>query len=225
MYKALFFDIDDTLLNYERCSREALRKTLHCFNILDNDKANEFFRLIDIQLWTKQKQGELSVNDVLEMRFSQLFERLGIREYNPKFQFAYQEKLAKEFITEPNAVETIQYFSIRYKIFAASNGILKMQQKRMESAGLLQYFSDLFVSDDIGYEKPCVYFFNECLKRSQLKNSEVLFIGDSIEADIVGAYNSGIASCWYNPKRKDNYSRAKISYTISDLSELRTILQ
>jgi len=224
MYKALFFDVDDTLLNFEQCSKEALRKTFHCFNITYDDRTYELFRNIDNQLWIKQKQGTLTVQDVLKIRFQHLFEHLNLRDYNATFQNVFQEKLSEEFTTEPHAVESVQRLSSKYKLFVTSNGILQMQLKRLELAGILCYFSGVFVSDDIGYEKPNVKFFDECIKRGQLNRSEILLIGDSIEADIIGANNSNIDSCWYNPKHKSRTFDVKIDYIISDLLELKNIL-
>jgi len=224
MYKALFFDVDDTLLNFERCSQEALRKTFHYFHITYGDNIYELFRDIDNQLWVKQRQGALSVQDVLNLRFRQLFEQLHLRDCTPAFQDMFQEKLSEEVFPEPCAEESLLHLSSRYKLFAASNGLLKTQLKRLKLAGLLRYFWDVFVSDDIGYEKPNAAFFDECMRRSQLRHSEVLFIGDSMEADIIGANKSHIDSCWYNPKNRDKPFGVKIKYSISDLSQLENIL-
>ncbi|WP_019849998.1 YjjG family noncanonical pyrimidine nucleotidase [Desulfitobacterium sp. PCE1] len=224
MYKALFLDVDDTLLNFEQCSREALRKTFYHFSITYDDKTYDLFRSIDDQLWLLQKQGTLSVQDVLKLRFQQLFEQLDLRHGPTAFQNVFPEKLSEEYFMEPYAAESVQCLSAHYKLFVTSNGILKMQLKRLKLAGLLSYFSNVFVSDDIGHEKPSAKFFDECFKRSQLKPSEVLLIGDSIKADMLGAKNSTIDSCWYNPKHRSKDCDVEIDYIISDLSQLKNIL-
>ena len=76
--------------------------------------------------------------------------------------------------------------------------MLDMQRSRLQVAGILHYFSDLFVSDDIGAEKPSEAFFEEAMRRSGVAPNEVLFIGDSLQADMMGALRSGIDRCWYN---------------------------
>ena len=90
--------------------------------------------------------------------------------------------------------------------------------------GLFNYFTDLFISDVIGYEKPDSEFFSACLSQDKLATDEILFIGDSLTADIMGATNYGIDACWYNSNRLSNDIDCDIRYTIESLSQLREIL-
>lgn len=224
MYKALFFDVDDTLLNFKLCSRAALSNSFESFHIQYDHSFFDLFYKIDHELWSRQKQGLLSVQDVIDCRFKELFSLLKIGVDSNEFQNVFHENLSGEYILESGAWEIIRYLSSKYKLYVASNGFLAMQQSRLRSAGLLPYFSGLFVSDDIGYEKPNKRFFDECLNRSKLESKEILFVGDSLEADILGAYNSGIDTCWYNPDNKTNDRDLKIDYIIDDLSQLKDIL-
>jgi len=224
MYKALFFDVDDTLLNFKQCSEAALSKAFDSMNLSYNHSVSELFYQIDDELWSKQKQGLLSVQEVIDCRFSILLTQMKINADTNKLKLIFQENLSKESIPEPGACDIIRDLSSNFKLYVASNGFLKMQQSRLRLVNLLPYFSDIFVSDDIGYEKPDSYFFDECLKRSGLKNDEILFIGDSIDADISGAYHSGIATCWYNPNNKINHSNFKIDYTIRHLCQLKDLV-
>lgn len=224
MYTSLFFDVDDTLLNFELCSHIALCKTFDFFNIEFNEKVYTLFRDIDHQLWSMQKQGLLAVEEVLNFRFERLFDCLNLEIDTIKFQSSFQEYLAKEFVLEPNAMQVIQALSTKYKLYVTSNGILKMQLERLKLAGLLPYFSDIFVSDEIGYDKPNIKFFEECLKRSQLHFKDILLIGDSLEADMIGANKSNIATCWYNPNNRIKNIDIKTDYIISNLLQLRKIL-
>lgn len=224
MYTALFFDVDDTLLNFELCSQSALCKTFDVFNIDYNEKVYQLFRDIDHRLWTKQKQGVLTVEEVLNFRFKQLFDCLNLEIDTIKFQSSFQEYLSKEFVLETNAIEVIQYLSSKYKLYVTSNGILNMQLERLKLAGLLPYFSEVFVSNEIGYDKPNVKFFHECLKRSQLHCEEILLVGDSLEADMIGANSSNISTCWYNPSNRIKNVDVKTDYIISNLLQLKNIL-
>ena len=224
MYKALFFDVDDTLLNFKLCSRAALSNSFESLNIQYDHSFFDLFYKIDHELWSRQKQGLLSVQDVINSRFKEMFSLLKISVDSNKFKNVFHEKLSAEFILESDALEIIRYFSSKYKLYVASNGFLAMQQSRLRSAGLLSYFTELFVSDDIGYEKPDSRFFDECLNRSKLKNNDILFIGDSLDADMLGAYNSSIDTCWYNPGNKINDRDFKIDYIINDLLQLKEIM-
>ena len=126
---------------------------------------------------------------------------------------------------EPSIEEVLERLSADYRIYAASNGVLVMQENRLQLAGLRKYFTDLFVSDDIGYAKPDINYFKECLNRAGLAISEVLMVGDSLASDIAGANIAGIESCWYNPYSLENKSEVEADMEISHLNDLAGILK
>ncbi|QQK08319.1 YjjG family noncanonical pyrimidine nucleotidase [Miniphocaeibacter halophilus] len=224
MYKALFFDIDDTIFDFEKCSLAAFEESFKICDLHYSKSIYELYREISKDLWKKQKSGEISVQDVLNTRFKILFEKLNLNSSYYKFQKVFEKNLGKQFITEPNVYEVISSLYKKYKIYAASNGILEMQINRLKHANLLDYFTDLFVSDDIGYDKPSDNFFKECLKRSNLEAREILFIGDSLQADIIGAKNNNIDTCWYNINGYEKPKDLEVNYIITNLIVLKSIL-
>ena len=102
--------------------------------------------------------------------------------------------------------EVLKEISTDYKIYAASNGVLTMQENRLQLSELKKYFTDLYVSDDIGYAKPNINFFTESMDRAKLRPSEILMVGDSLVSDIAGAREADIDSVWYNPYGLENLS-------------------
>ena len=99
-----------------------------------------------------------------------------------------------------------------------------MQLSRLKSAGLFSYFSDVFVSDETGFEKPDSRFFSKCLHRIHFYPEEVLMVGDSLQADIAGGAKSGLKTCWLNRTKKPNPSDTLPDYEIQGLPELLTLL-
>ncbi|MCH7378510.1 MULTISPECIES: YjjG family noncanonical pyrimidine nucleotidase [Acinetobacter] len=224
MYKAIFFDIDDTLLNFSVANRAAFIQSFAEFNLDHDDATYSTYKAINHHLWEKQKLGQITVQDVINNRFKQLFRALNLELNHDHFRDTFQGNLAKQHTLEAGAVEAIDYLSQKYKLFAASNSILIQQKARLDLAGLLPHFSDLYISDDIGYEKPDQRFFETCLHRSQIAKEEVLFIGDSLEADMKGAASCQISTCWYNPNNLPNQLQLNITHTIQHLSDLVKIL-
>lgn len=224
MYKAIFFDIDDTIFNFEKCSRKALKAACTICKLPYREETFSVFQSIDNQLWVQQKKGEISVSDVLNIRAEQITEALGRPEMSRDFQSVFSENLSAQIETEPFAAEALERLSKTVKLYAASNGILQMQISRLKKAGLLQYFSELFVSDDVGYEKPDSHFFSECVKRSGLARKDILMVGDSLTADIAGAKCSQIDCCWYNPKEQKMPPEYTPNYTIKNLLQINDIL-
>ncbi|HBV24176.1 MAG TPA: noncanonical pyrimidine nucleotidase, YjjG family [Jeotgalicoccus sp.] len=225
MYKAIFLDIDDTVFNFKKCSESALKETFSTLNLEYNKDVFESFSLIDERLWKQQKEELLTVADVLDIRFVQLSDTLGLDYDSSLAKEHFGRLLGEQFIMEPGIEEVLKEISTDYKIYAASNGVLTMQENRLELSGLNKYFTDLYVSDDIGYAKPNINFFTESMNRAKLKASEILMIGDSLVSDITGARAAGIDSVWYNPYGLENLSKISADYEIKDLHELAGILK
>ncbi|PZF71882.1 noncanonical pyrimidine nucleotidase, YjjG family [Taibaiella soli] len=224
MYQAIFFDVDDTLLNFKLSSQSAFQKSFADFNLEYNDHIFSEFVGIDNILWAKQRTNEITIQEVVDNRFKQLFHLLKIDADAADMEHLYRNKLHHECHLESEVVETIVYLNAKYKLYVASNGFLTMQTARLKLANLFHLFSDLYVSDDIGFEKPDRRFFGEILKRSSFEKHQTLFIGDSLEADIKGASGADIDTCWYNPNRKENTSDVSSTMIIHELSQLRAIL-
>lgn len=224
MYRAIFFDIDDTLLDFNEASYFAFYKSFEMLNLTIDDEGYQKFQAIDHDLWQAQKLGKITVNDVIDLRFQQLFSALKIQSDYAKIRDIFQTNLSLESTTRNGAHDILEYLNQKYQLYTASNGIFIMQESRLKRAELFNYFTDLFITDVIGYEKPDPRFFSACLSQAELTTDEILFIGDSLTADIVGATNYGIDACWYNPNRLFNDIDCDIRYTVESLSQLREIL-
>ena len=220
MPKAIFFDVDDTLLNFGLSSKGALADVFDRFGLNLDDAVQNRYDDINNGLWAEQKRGLRSVQNVIDSRFRMLFDAMEWQVDVEAFRDAYQHNLAQSHVMEQGALETVQQLSEKYQLYVASNSILAMQTSRLRLAKLLPYFQDLFVSNDIGYEKPDLRFFETCLQRSQLQPEDIVFVGDSLEADMAGASGSGMTACWYNPQQKDAPQNIAIQYTITHLSQL-----
>ena len=223
VYDAIFFDVDDTLLSFSRCSRQAFADTFAALEIPLEESAYACFLEIDRCLWARQKQGEITVRQVLDRRFGQLAERLGI-EPAGDMQAIFQEKLAQTHQTEPGAWEILAYAGKICPLYAASNGIYDMQVQRLRLAGLEPYFQDIFVSDALGAEKPQREFFEQCLRKSGKRRENILWIGDSLEADIAGAAAVGLDTCWYNPRGLPAPDAPFPQYIVRKLEECRKLI-
>ena len=220
MPKAIFFDVDDTLLNFGLSSKGALADVFDRFGLNLDDAVQNRYDDINNGLWAEQKRGLRSVQNVIDSRFRMLFDAMEWQVDVEAFRDAYQRNLAQSHMMEQGALETVQQLSEKYLLYVASNSILAMQTSRLRLAKLLPYFQDLFVSNDIGYEKPDLRFFETCLHRSQLQPEDIVFVGDSLEADMAGASGSGMAACWYNPQQKDAPQNIAIQHSITHLSQL-----
>lgn len=223
MIKAIFMDIDDTIFDFSLCVRGAFWEACAAAKITAVEETYQAFCRIDAALWDMQKAGRLTVDDVVRVRASRFTEAVNASTQAAAFQQAFQRALSAQTVFVQNASSVIRSLSGRFPLYAASNGMLDMQLSRLKSAELLLYFSDVFVSDEIGFEKPDGRFFTECLNRVHFRPEEVLMVGDSLQSDIVGAAKTGLKSCWLNTAKRPNPSGMVPDYEIRELPELLTL--
>ena len=230
-YKAIFIDIDDTLLDYVPCCREAFDAALEKlvqvndqWQVANADEQFDLFFDISGRLFSEAKRGLHTVAEVMDLYPAEFCERAG---YPPEavdpFKHAFREAWGTTHTLVPETKETLEALRSKgYRLFAASNSFGHLQRSRLEHAGILHYFEDTYISMDIGYDKPDVRFYEEALHRCGLQPQDVLMVGDSMTTDIVGAQQAGLATCWFN-RYEEQRDDALPTYVIRHLSELTSI--
>ncbi len=202
MIKALFFDIDDTILDYDLCAVYTVRRACETLGVPYSRAVQTEYRTVDDELWARQKLGELTIPQVLELRNAHMMEYLGLTD-GMSFQEAFIAAFAESCDLVDGAEAVLKTTKERgLPVYSASNGFLEVQTNRLKKAGVLQYFDKLFVSETIGCEKPDIGFFEHCLRETGYAPHEVLMIGDSVTADIKGALNAGWNVCYLNRHNK-----------------------
>lgn len=223
MIKAVLIDIDDTIFDFEKCSKNSFLKTLEKFNIKFKEEDFSYFNRVNDILWTKQKLGEINIKEVFIKRDYLMGKYFNIDIEKGLFNDLFVKFLYDEIEMVDGIEDLLLYLSDKYKIFTASNGIFKMQENRLKKSNLDKYFDKIFVSDKIGYEKPDKKFFQKIMDLTKFSNDDLIMIGDSIKSDIIGAKNSKIKSIYFNKEDK-KISDKNFTYQVKNLSEIKKIL-
>ena len=224
MIEFLFLDLDDTILDFHKAERIAIGKTIRMFGVEPTEDILNMYHLINKQHWEMLERGELTRELVLQRRFSVLFERLGKTVDAPAVAKAYEKNLAIGHYFLPGAEEAVDRLSKKYRLFLASNGTASVQAGRMTSANLYRFFEKVFVSQEIGHNKPSKEFFDGCFAQiPDFDPARAMMVGDSLTSDIQGGINAGIRTCWVNPEHKTGSVRP--DYEIEALSQLEALLE
>lgn len=216
MYKAVFIDIDDTLLDYIPCCREAFDAamkalsesglyTLSANGLSSQDDLFQTFFSISGRLFSEAKHGLHTISEVMELYPREFIGTIGCpEEAVDTFKHAFRAAWGTTHTLVPEAQEMLQTLRKKgYRLFAASNSFGHLQRSRLERAGILHFFEDTFISMDIGYDKPDIRFYHEALRRCNLKPHEVLMIGDSMTTDVLGAQAAGMDAIFFD-RHKDS---------------------
>lgn len=231
MIKAVLLDIDNTLLSFDESVKESMKIGFEKFGIGSyEDGMFSIFSKINSCLWRLIETGDIDLEELESRRWNMIFDSLGFSADGILFEKYFKEFLFESAIPENGATELLEYLSGRYILCAASNGPYEQQVNRLRISGMLDYFSHMFISEEIGFSKPSERFFNVCLNRLNsnaeitVNPCEIMIIGDSLSSDIAGGINSGMKTCYFNPENKTVPSDTKIDYVISSLNEIKNFL-
>ena len=226
MVEFLFLDLDDTILDFHKAERIAIAKTIRDFGVEPTEEVLSRYHIINKWHWEQLELGKLTRAEVLENRFGVLFDELGVDADKTLCARTYEHNLSIGHYFLPGAEEAVDRLSKKYRLFLASNGTASVQKGRMTSANLYRFFEKVFVSQEIGHNKPSVAYFEACFAQIPgFDKSKALIVGDSLSSDIRGGNNAGIATCWVNPNGLPRREDIHVDYEIKALSELEALLE
>ena len=227
MIRVILWDIDGTLLDFAAAEREAIRGCFAKFGLGEcSDEMLARYSAINRQHWEMLERKELTKPQVLVGRFEMFFAQEGIQTDCAAFNAEYQVRLGDTVCFHDDSYALVQQLKGRVRQCAVTNGTKIAQQRKLRNSKLDTLLDDVFISEDIGVEKPDVRFFHH-VQRSigDYAPHEVIIVGDSLTSDMQGGNNAGILCCWYNPNGAPVPDHLKIDYNIRDLREILQILE
>ena len=226
MIEFLFLDLDDTILDFHKAERIALSKTIRQFGVEPTEEVRSRYHVINKWHWEQLEQGKLTREEVLQNRFGVLFEELGVAADKEACARAYEKNLSIGHFFLPGAEEAVERLSKKYRLFLASNGTASVQHGRMTSANLYRFFEKVFVSQEIGHNKPSKAYFDGCFAQIPgFEPEKAIIVGDSLTSDILGGINAGIRTCWVNPGHAPARADIQPDYEIEALPQLEALLE
>ena len=226
MIEFLFLDLDDTILDFHKAERIALSKTIRQFGVEPTEEVLHRYHVINKWHWEQLEQGKLTREEVLQNRFGVLFEELGVAADKEACARAYEKNLSIGHFFLPGAEEAVDRLSKKYRLFLASNGTASVQHGRMTSANLYRFFEKVFVSQEIGHNKPSKAYFDGCFAQIPgFEPEKAIIVGDSLTSDILGGINAGIRTCWINPGHAPARADIQPDYEIEALPQLEALLE
>lgn len=224
MIEFLLLDLDDTILDFHRAERIALSRTLEQFGVEPTESILRRYHEINKWHWEQMELKKMERPQVLLGRFEMLFSELGRMENPLLVAQCYERNLSQGHFFLPGAEEALEKLHGDYRLFLVSNGTSSVQKGRMTSADLYRFFEKVFISQDIGFNKPSIEYFNACFaKIPDFDREKALIVGDSLSSDIRGGINAGIRTVWVNPEHKipGDFSA---DYEIEGLRDLPALL-
>ena len=228
-YSCVLFDLDHTLWDYEVNSRETLHELYHSKDLLsigvrDFDSFHKQFKIVNTELWELYDTGKIDSHVIRNERFRKILQAF----------YVFEDKLCQELSHDylnscptkgnliPDAIKVLDYLNGKYKLTVVTNGFEEIQNLKLSSSNLTNYFGHVITSQKAGCKKPAKEIFDHALKCNGAECHEAIMIGDNLITDIGGARNASIDSVFFNP---DGVTHdVSVTHEIKTLTELLDIL-
>ncbi|CAM3092880.1 YjjG family noncanonical pyrimidine nucleotidase [Streptobacillus ratti] len=224
MYKILLFDLDNTLLDFNKSEENALNEFFTEERVENIEEFKSLYKIENKKLWEKLEKNLINSEELMDTRFSIVFNHFGIEKDGKELSEKYTKIIGKQGIEMKGASQLLEKLSCKYEIYAATNGFTEIQNSRLNNSSIKKYIKKVYISQEIGSSKPSKEFFEFIEKDLKFNKKEVLMIGDSLTADVLGANNYSIDSIWFNYMKKDNDIDIKPTYFASDFADILEIL-
>ena len=222
MIRYLLFDIDDTLLNFPKSEREALCEALMMSGVELNEKMINTYQKINHELWKALERNEVTREELMLRRFDDFAKFYGFEVDSVKVADDYLECLGKKVYYIDGAKELLAALYGKVKLYIVTNGLAKVQNSRYKLTGFDKIFDGIFISEEIGANKPDTRFFEYVAEHIEgFEKSKALIIGDSLSSDISGGISFGIDTCWYSPANLQ--TALKPTYIVDSLEKVLPI--
>jgi putative hydrolase of the HAD superfamily len=229
MYQHIFFDLDHTLWDFKANATETLLELAEHHKLKEKgiDSVHSFIEdyiTINDILWEDYRKGFILKDHLRLERFRQALEKYDITDADlcDKLSNDYVKLCPLKTNLFPNAISTLNYLKEKYELHIITNGFEEVQHIKLRECKLTDYFSEIITSERAGYKKPDERIFQYAISTTKALKSTSIMIGDSLEADIIGARDAGIDQVYFNPD--EHTHEEDITHEIKNLHELTELL-
>lgn len=230
MIRAVIFDLDGTLYDYDALDREAFGKVQEL--VLERlgvsvAQSEEAFRRA--RLSTKKNLGETAASHSRMLYFQKTLEYLDIRPLYLALEMyeTYWGVFLQKMQLFPGTRELLDALHDKYVRVAVCTDLLAhIQHRKLKALKMTDDVDCLVTSEEAGAEKPSPKIFELCLEKLRLYPKEVCFVGDSFERDVRGAAAAGMRAIWFHPDQTPPPAGSEdvVFETVTDHKELYTLL-
>ncbi len=228
MITTILWDVDRTLLDFDAAESAAIHSLFAEFGFGECPEGKvRRYSAINERYWQRMERGEIDKNEVLVGRFREFFETEGLdASLAAAFNEKYQLRLGDTIVFRDDSYHIVESLCGKVRQFAVSNGTVAAQTKKLRLSGLGALMDGVFLSEQLGAEKPSSVFFDQVFDAiPPVSKAQVMIVGDSLTSDMRGGNNAGIVTCWYNPEGLKAPEDLRIDHDIRDLHEVYGLLK
>lgn len=232
-YRHLFFDLDNTLYDFDTNAKLAMEIAFKQLDLLDKlPSFDEYFKEyipINDALWALYREKKIAKDLLRGKRHKDTLAKFNIEPdiKATEIDDLYLEIMSGQTELFPETIEVLTELKKRgYILHIITNGFIEVQHKKMGNTGLDKFITNTYISEELKAPKPSKVIFEYAIKSSNARKKESIMIGDSWESDIIGAKNFGIDQVFFKLDNKpvDFKKYGEPTFTIFKLKDLLDIL-
>lgn len=224
-YDYLLIDADDTLFDFQRAEKRALKETFEAFHLDYDEVTVALYHRINKGLWKALEKGDIDQDGIKVERFRQLLLALSSNQEPQRVAQFYMSALGKGTDLLEGALDLVKILSETYPIAIITNGIEVIQTSRITNSLIAPYIQHIIISEAVGYSKPDPRIFEHAMKLIGIADkNRVIMIGDSLSSDIKGGIDFGIDTLWVNLNGLSANDHIKPRYEVRHLEDIPSCL-
>ena len=220
-YENILLDADGTLLDFLAGEDTAVRQTMTLYGIEPSDELVAAYSEINDGFWKMLERREITREELLYKRFEVFCQKFGFSVDVEKMAVDYRVLLRQQGQLIDGALDFLKKLHGKANLYIVTNGVATTQSNRLALSGIDKYFDEVFISEDLGCEKPGVAYFEKVAELlGGIDKSKTVIVGDSLTSDIKGGIAYGIDTCWYNPSGKICPSDMSITFVAGSFDQI-----
>ncbi len=221
----IFFDLDHTLWDFEKNSALTFEHIFLTHDIrVSLDSFLAVYIPINLEYWKLYREAKVTKEELRYQRLRKAFDNVGTPITDASIHQladAYIDNLSNFDHLFPGTLEILGYLKPKYRLHIITNGFEEIQEKKMKGSNIHHFFEVIVNSEMAGVKKPHPKIFDLALDLAQVAPKSALMVGDSLEADILGAQNAGLHTLHFN---SHNDPKHDVCPTIQALDEIKNFL-
>jgi putative hydrolase of the HAD superfamily len=217
----VFFDLDHTLWDFDRNSALAFSRLFKTHEIeIELSEFIAVYEPINFAYWKLYREDRVSKQELRRGRFRDAFQPFGITysiEKLDEMAVTYIDELPKDNHLLYGAWEILEYLNPKYQLHIITNGFAEVQSLKLQNSKIAHFFNTVTSSEEVGLKKPHPIIFETALDKARVPAERSIMIGDTFEADILGAERAGMNTLFFNYRKDEVPSNYKVVHNLTEI--------
>ena len=236
MIKAVFFDLDGTLCDSDTAwsiaQNETFQRLRKRYPHVSGETITKAWTTVHQKLFQQLDAGKCSMAEVRDRRFQCLFKELSLpidkvmEKLSDFFCSCYLTSLY--LYDDATVLKELHAYHVGIITNGAHDEHTDSQLSKVRYLGLSERIQSLTISGEIGVRKPDLEIFKVACERADVLPKEAVYVGDSVQNDIVGANRAGMTSVLINRKSEERIPQIadeQPDYSVSNLQDVLSYLE